>query len=94
MLARYNIHRNTLTIHHKKKLETAKKPSTEFVLANAGYLVRRFTDSLNIKTTILERESIITFDIYSQGKRTRINLNQSWPTINGHHLQGFCLVMS
>lgn len=27
MLARYNMHRNTLTIHHKKtqKLETAKK---------------------------------------------------------------------
>lgn len=52
MLARYNIHRNTLTIHHKKTPQNSrlpKKPSTDFVLANAGYLVQRFSDSLNIK---------------------------------------------
>lgn len=48
MLARCSIHRNTLTIYHKKTLDR-QKPSTDFVLANTGYLVRRFSDSLNIR---------------------------------------------
>lgn len=50
MLARCSMHRNTLTIYQQKnKLSTAKKPSTDFGLANTGYLVRRFSDSLNIR---------------------------------------------
>lgn len=48
MLARCSIHRNTSTIYHKKTLDR-QKPSTDFVLANTGYLVRRFSDSLNIR---------------------------------------------
>lgn len=49
MLARCSMHRNTLTIYHKKKPLDRQKPSTDFVLANTGYLVRRFSDSLNIR---------------------------------------------
>lgn len=48
MLASYSMHKNTLTIYHKKTRDR-QKPSTDFVLANTGYLVRRFSDSLNIR---------------------------------------------
>lgn len=50
MLARCSMHRNTLTVYHKKKKTLDRqKPATDFVLANTGYLVRRFSDSLNIR---------------------------------------------